>query len=53
MQLTIDKVKCRNAYADNVGCVTPVDFSEENQIEVEAKPFKWHHSCNWGKFCGI
>ena len=33
VQLRIDRAKGRNAYADNVGSVIPVDFSEESRVE--------------------
>ena len=34
MQLRIDRGKKRNAYADNMGSVIPVDFGGENRIEI-------------------
>ena len=42
MRLRIDSSKRRNAYADNIGNVIPVEFSEEKRIQISAEPFKWH-----------
>ena len=42
--MRIDKGKKRNAYADKMGSVIPIDFNEESRIESLDKPFKWHLS---------
>ena len=55
MQLRIDRLKRKNAYADKMGSVIQVDF-----IEICIR--NWNLSqtvqvarakCNWGKFFGI
>ena len=34
MQLRVDKARKRDAYADNMVSVIPVDFSEDSRIEI-------------------